>query len=148
MPIAPHRLDPHGRFVFLQGTGAMRIVLVDDSQAFRDRLRLVLDIEPELDVVGETTAGTEAVALARRLRPDLMVIGTDRDGAGMGLLKQIAAECPETQILAIGSEPAGADDQTGAEFIPKRTSLDEFVFHVRRMLSVGTGVLASDRESC
>lgn len=126
----------------------MRILLVDDSQAFRDRLRLVLDIEPELDIAGETTAGAVAVALARRVRPELVVIGMESDGARMALVKQIAATCPETKILIIGSESVGTDDETGAEFLPKWASLDEFVFQVRRMLSVGTGVLASERDGC
>ena len=48
--------------------------MVDDHPVVREGLRAMLDAEPDLDVVAEAASGAEAVALAARLRPDVVVM--------------------------------------------------------------------------
>ncbi|GAA3426720.1 response regulator transcription factor [Streptosporangium nondiastaticum] len=55
-------------------TGVVRIVIADDQAMVRAGLRLVVESEPGMEVVGEASDGVEAVAVARRTRPDVVLM--------------------------------------------------------------------------
>lgn len=52
----------------------LRIVIADDEPLARDRLRRLLQEEPEVEIVAECASGAEAVAAARRLAPDVLML--------------------------------------------------------------------------
>ena len=52
----------------------VRVVLVEDSQIFRDTLELLLALRPELEVVASVASGGEAVDTCRRLGPDVVIV--------------------------------------------------------------------------
>ena len=52
----------------------LRLVIADDEAMVRRGLRMLVELEPGLEVVGEAADGREAVALARRARPDLVLM--------------------------------------------------------------------------
>lgn len=53
---------------------AIRILLADDQSLFREGLSTLLSVQPDLEVVGEAANGEEALALAERLRPDIVLM--------------------------------------------------------------------------
>jgi two-component system response regulator DesR len=55
-------------------SGPIRVVLVEDSQIFRETLELLLALRPELEVVASVATGREAVDACRRLAPDVVVV--------------------------------------------------------------------------
>ena len=54
--------------------GPIRIILVDDQELVRAGFRMVLDAQPDMQVVGEAADGAAAIDLARRLHADVMVM--------------------------------------------------------------------------
>jgi len=78
----------------------MRMLLVDDHILFREGLRGLLDAQPDLDVVGEAGTVSEAIAQARKLRPDLILMDFSLpDGTGLEATQAILAAQPEVKIV-------------------------------------------------
>ena len=55
-------------------SSSIRVLIADDQQLVRTGLRMILDAEPDIDVVGEATNGHEAVAMTRQLQPDVVLM--------------------------------------------------------------------------
>ena len=55
-------------------SSAVRVLIADDQQLVRTGFRMILDAEPDIDVVGEATNGHEAVAMTRQLQPDVVLM--------------------------------------------------------------------------
>ena len=83
---------------------AIRILIADDHDVVRQGLRTFLEIDPELEVVGEAADGHQAVRLAHRLRPDVVLMDLlmpEMDGiAATQLIRQ---ELPDTEVVALTS---------------------------------------------
>ncbi|MGZ0069027.1 response regulator [Microbacterium sp. Yaish 1] len=113
------------------------VLLVDDQELIRYGLRLVLEAQPDLVVVGEASDGAEAVQAAQRLRPDVVLMDVRMPGLdGIEATRRLTAALPETRIIvlttydldefAFGALRAGA-----AGFLLKNTRPDELVAAVR-----------------
>jgi DNA-binding NarL/FixJ family response regulator len=81
---------------------AIRVLLVDEQQIVRQGLTTILKYAPGIDVVGQAKDGLEAIALARELQPDvvLMDLKMPRMG-GIPATRQICAELPDTQVIIL-----------------------------------------------
>ncbi len=79
-----------------------RVLLADDHVLIRAGLRMVVDAQPDLTVVGEAGDGSEAVNQAESLKPDVAVldIGMPRLN-GIDAAQQIREKLPETQIVML-----------------------------------------------
>ncbi|OGP20262.1 MAG: hypothetical protein A2038_08175 [Deltaproteobacteria bacterium GWA2_57_13] len=80
----------------------VRIIMVDDNQRFRETLKQHLQQEPEVTVVGEACDGEEAVRLAQKLRPDLVLMDISMPGAnGLVATKEIKDTRPEIKVIML-----------------------------------------------
>lgn len=81
---------------------SIRIVIADDHPVFRFGLRALLGAEPDMEVVAEATMGEEAIDLAARLRPDIILMDINMPGLnGIEATRRIVQANPETGILVI-----------------------------------------------
>ena len=79
----------------------MRILIADDHSLFRDGLRSLLMAEGH-EVVGEAKNGSEAVALARELKPDLVLMDVQMpEMDGISATRALSAEMPELKIVML-----------------------------------------------
>src|SRR5947209_11548687 len=83
-------------------TSTIRVLLADDHDILRQGLKLLLGLQPEMQVVGEARTGREAVELARVLAPDVVVLDISMaDMDGLEACQQIRSQQPATQILML-----------------------------------------------
>jgi DNA-binding NarL/FixJ family response regulator len=84
-------------------TGApIRVLVADDHAIVRTGIRHVLEGEPGFAVVGEASNGTEALALALELRPDVAVLDISMPGvSGLQAAAELRLRLPETRVLIL-----------------------------------------------
>ena len=71
----------------------IRVILADDQALLRAGIRALLDAEDDIDVVGEASNGSDAVALVRETRPDVVLMDIRMPGTdGLEATRQIAAD--------------------------------------------------------
>ncbi|KPI27437.1 two component transcriptional regulator, LuxR family [Actinobacteria bacterium OV320] len=91
----------------------LRLLVADDHAVVRAGLRALLEGEPDLEVATEAGSGEDAVRLAARLRPDLVLMDL-RFGSGAGIdgveaVRRIAAEAPGIPVVVLTSYSGRAD---------------------------------------
>ncbi|MEU9604319.1 response regulator transcription factor [Streptomyces sp. NPDC048057] len=116
----------------------MRVVIADDERMVRTALRVILEAEPDLEVIGEARTGEEAVSVVCELRPDVVLMDVrmpQMDGIGATERILAALEAPprilvvttfENDAYVYDALRAGA-----AGFLLKRTDADHLVQTVR-----------------
>ena len=80
----------------------IRVLVADDHTIFRAGVRLLLEAEPDIDVVGEALDGNEAIALAESLRPDVILMDIAMPGTnGLEATRLIKARFPDMHVLVL-----------------------------------------------
>ena len=92
----------------------LRVVVADDHPVYREGLAMVLGSLPGVTVVGEAADGTEAVALAEELRPDVVLMDLSMPGmGGVEATRAIISGTPGVQVMVL-SMHEGADSVVAA----------------------------------
>jgi len=80
----------------------IRIALLDDHTLFRDGLRRLLDMEPDIDMVAEAKSGAEIFPLLEREKPDLLLLDLNlQNESGLDLLPRLIEQFPDLKILVL-----------------------------------------------
>jgi DNA-binding NarL/FixJ family response regulator len=80
----------------------IRILLVDDHKIVRDGLRSLLELEPDMEVVAEAADGSAAIAQARAVTPDVIIMDIAMPGMnGIEATGHIVRELPETKVIGL-----------------------------------------------
>jgi two-component system response regulator DevR len=122
--------------------GPLRVMLVDDHEVVRGGVRALLEAADDIVVCGEAASAREAVAVADRALPDVVVMDVKlQDGSGVEATREIRAARPQTRVLMLTSY---ADDEVllasimagAAGYVLKQTSGGDLV---RAIETVGRG---------
>jgi NarL family two-component system response regulator LiaR len=83
---------------------AIRILITDDHKVVRQGLKMFLQLDPELEVVGEAENGAEAIGRAHELKPDVILMDLLMPVmGGIEAIGRLRGELPDTEIIAITS---------------------------------------------
>jgi two-component system, NarL family, response regulator YdfI len=113
--------------------GTMRVLVVDDHQAFRHALSSALEMVDDIEVAGEAGGGLAACQEAEQLDPDVIIMDLSMpDLSGIDAMKRIHERRPHLPVVIL---TAHADDGTEREaleagasgFVPKGTGLRDLV---------------------
>jgi DNA-binding NarL/FixJ family response regulator len=108
----------------------MRVLICDDQATVRDGLRLMLGLEPDIEVVGTAQNGAEAVELVAKAAPDVVLMDLKMPTLnGIEATRQIVSRFPATQVLVLTTYDA-----------------DEWVFDAIRAGAVGYLLKDTTRE--
>lgn len=88
----------------------IRIMLVDDNASYRQRMARLLQSQGDLEVVGEAADGEAAVARARELQPDVVLIDFRMTGLdGYSAARAIVKELPQAKVFMLTAFPGALD---------------------------------------
>lgn len=119
----------------------IQILITDDHKVVRRGLRGFLELDPEMEVVGEAANGKEAVEMARRLRPDVVLMDLLMPIMdGIEATKAIRRELPEVEVVALTSvledaSVTGAIRAGAIGYLLKTTEADELCDAIRAAAS-------------
>ena len=125
-----------------------RLLIVDDHPVVRAGLRGMLSGQPDFEVVGEAANGAEAVALTKRLLPDVVLMDLRMpEMDGVTAIEQIKAQHPDIQVLVLTTYDSDSDIlpaiESGATGYLLKDAPREELFQAIRAAAQGKPLLTS-----
>jgi two-component system response regulator NreC len=124
-------------------TAPARILIVDDHTIVRQGLRALLEVKPDLEIVGEAADGHEAIRKALALRPDVVILDISMPGLdGLETATRLVRRIPALRIIVLtmhdGEDYAYSLLKAGARgFLLKESASSELVRAIRVVLDDG-----------
>jgi DNA-binding NarL/FixJ family response regulator len=118
----------------------IRVLLVDDQPAVRRGLRMRLELEPDMSVVGEAGSGEEAISLAQALHPDVVLMDVRMPGTdGVSATETLRATVSHSAIVILSlyddaETRARAEAAGAAAFVAKHQMGAKLLATVRRVV--------------
>jgi DNA-binding NarL/FixJ family response regulator len=126
-----------------------RILLVDDHQIVRKGLRAILEQQRDFDVIGEAQTGLEAVELALRFQPEVVLMDISLPGLnGIDATRKIVEGVPDVRVIALTAHSmqdmiGGAFNAGAVGYLLKDSAVEELAQAIRTV--VGGGVYVTPR---
>ena len=117
------------------------IVLVEDHAILREGLRALLELEPDLKVVGEASTGADGVRVVQSTSPTLVTTDLAMPGgSGLRSIDELRAVCPKLRVLVLTAsctdEYIGAAQSAGADgYVLKDASRAELLQAIRSVIA-------------
>ena len=116
----------------------IRVLLVDDQPAVRRGLRVRFHLEPDMQVVGEASTGSEALTLVQELKPDVVLMDIEMPGMdGIEVTAALQTAVPQSAVVILSihtdrqtrirAQAAGA-----VAFVEKRGTTDTLLTAIRQ----------------
>lgn len=122
----------------------VRVLLVDDHQTVREGLKALMNAEPDMEVVGETSDGRTLVEDANRLVPEIVVMDVSMPEVnGLAATRQLRTQLPNVKIVALTrhSEQAYLQQMMragAAGYVLKQSRAAELLHAIRAVAAGGT----------
>jgi DNA-binding NarL/FixJ family response regulator len=121
------------------GTKTIRLLLVDDKPTVRRGLRIWLALEPNLEVVGEASDGSEAISLTHALRPDVVLMDVEMPGMdGISATAALRSVAPQSAVVILTlyddtATRARAREAGAAAFVAKHLMEETLLAEIRQV---------------
>ena len=130
-------------------TGKIRLVVADDHAILRTGLRMLINAQPDMEVVGEAEDGIEAVQAVQNVNPDVVILDvTMPRSGGLDAIKHIAARNRSTRVLLLTMHEEPAYLRTalaaGASGYVLKKSVDADLLSAIRAVSKGRTYVDSE----
>ena len=135
------------------GAGRIKVLVVDDHTVLRQALRLLLEQHPQIEVVGEAANGREAVDVAERTRPDVVLMDMVMPGLnGLEATRQLHKRVPHSRVLIltgyVEDEQVLAALRAGASgYVVKRSDVSELILAIQAVQRGNTYFSSSISEA-
>ena len=119
-----------------------RILVVDDNDAFRQRVKAFFAPEADMEVVAETSDGEEAITKAQELKPDVVLMDVRMPGFnGVSATRKLREEVPEVKVIMLSvfdlPEYREAAMVSGASgYVVKKSMIEALLPEIRRVCPV------------
>jgi two-component system nitrate/nitrite response regulator NarL len=125
----------------------IKILLVDDHTLFRSGIKLLLQRNPEFEIVGEASDGLEGVKRAKQLRPDVVLMDLNMAGlSGLEAMQLIVEDMPEVAVLMLTVSEEAEDLSTalknGARGYLLKNIEAEYLTQAIKRAAAGESVIA------
>jgi DNA-binding NarL/FixJ family response regulator len=126
----------------------IRVVLVDDQALFRAGVRMLVDSQPDLEVVGEASDGREALAVVRETRPDVVLMDIRMPVMdGLAATAELLTDAAPPRIVMLTTfdldEAAARAIRQGASGFLLKDADPEFLLAAIRTVHAGSAVIAA-----
>ena len=144
--------DPNSEETDWITTLMVRVLVVDDHPLFRQGLAAMLSKTSDVNVVAEASDGDEALVMARKHKPDLVLLDIAMPGKdGMEVLNALNSEMPDVKVLVLSAFPdkqyAVRCLKSGAKgYVTKSTAPEEIMTAIRMVISGRNYISASLAE--
>ncbi len=142
-PIEPGSLATRAQTILDRATKRIKVLIVDDHAVVRDGIRSVLELQSDIEVIGQAENGKESLEKVRDLFPDIVIMDIVMpEMNGLEATKHIYKDYPRTRVVMLSQyddeENILAAEQIGAYgFIPKRAASSQLVNAIRAVHYVG-----------